>query len=366
MTARERAGLRVQIVSYMEYHPLRATASHTAAGSFGPYAKYATGLFTSRILRFRGFRVAIGAVALMFFIAVPLVAEQSLPGDTLYPIKVRFNEGIHAQLLFSPYEKMQWEARRVERRIAEARLLVQEGKLTEERENALEETVRSHTTAFQAQLAELRESDTTGAVVAEVTLESALDVQSAVLNTELQHEASSTSPNEGNVSGIAAIVREARADVASSTDAAGDDSASCEPLSARVEENTTRIQALLQSLGSELSEAQKAEIQGRTSVVERDIRAAKKARAAHRDTLAIPLLRSALATTEKLIAFMSSFDLRSNVPLDTLVPQEVPNDEPRTETDALMTDTETQNAPEESTQPTTENDTSIVLPQSTQ
>lgn len=317
MTAHERSGLRERIVSYMEYHPLRMPMSPQHARSFGYYTKQVFALFGVQIV---SFRAIVGAGALLFFIAVPFVAEHALPGDTLYPIKVRFNEGVRSQLLFSPYEKMEWETQRVERRVAEARLLVKEGKLTEENENALEDTIRSHTTAFQAQLAALRQNDATDIAVAEVTLESALDVQSAVLNTEIAHEASATSPNEGNVSGLAAIVREARDDVALSTDNASS-TASYEPLAARIEENTTRMHALSQSLDGELTEVQKADIQERTSAVGAGVTAAKKAYKAKKIQPAIMLLREALATTEKLIAFMSSIDLRANVSLDALVPQ---------------------------------------------
>lgn len=322
MTACERDNLRERILSYMEYYPLRMPIISKRTRSFEQYTKRVSGLFGSRTVRFRAIA---GAFVLLFFIIVPLVAEQALPGDTLYPIKVRFNEGIRSQLLFSPYEKMQWETKRVERRIAEARLLVKEGKLTEEKVNTLEEIVRAHAAAFQAQLAELRESDAMSAAIAEVTLESALDVQSAVLNTEIAEEASSTSPNEGDVSGLAAIVREARADVASSTDEASG-IASYEPLTARVEENTTRIHALSQSLMNELTESQKTEIQERTTRVNADIVAAKKVHEVAENDAAITLLRNTLATTEKLIAFMSSIDLRSNVLLDTLVPQQVPDE----------------------------------------
>jgi hypothetical protein len=322
MTAREREILREKLISYMEYHPLRMPLSQKHVRSVGQYTRLITFFYTARTFRLR--RIA-GTFALLFFITIPVFAEQALPGDTLYLVKVRFNEGIRSQLAFSPYEKMQWETTRIERRIAEARLLVKEGKLTEEKENTLEESIRSHTSAFQEQLAELRESDATGAAVAEVTLESALDVQSAVLNTEIAQEASATSPNEGSVSGIAAIVREARSEVVSSTDDTNG-IVSYEPLSARVEENTTRIQALSQSLENELTEPQKSEIEERMTQVDADIVAAEKVHDAGDNDAAMALLRNALGTTEKLIAFMSSIDLRANVSLDALVPQQTPDE----------------------------------------
>lgn len=318
MTARERERVRERIISYMEYHPLYMPVPKKRLWSlvFNYHTSYVTALFGSRITRFH---TLVGAVMLVFVTAVPLVAEHALPGDVLYPVKVRFNEEIRSQLLFSPYEKVQWETERVERRIAEARLLVKEGKLTEEKTHTIEETVRSHTAAFQAQLAELRESDATSAAIAEVTVQSALDVQSAVLDTDIAHATSSTTPNTGDVIGLAAIVREASADVASSTDT-GNTLASYEPLAARLEENTTRIHVLLRDLADELTEEEKAEIQERTANIEEAIVVAGKAHATQEDNVAVPAFQNALAMTEKLIAFMSDVDLRSSVPLDVLIP----------------------------------------------
>lgn len=318
MTARERDCLRGRILSYMEYHPLHMPIPKKPVRSliFGYHTRHLTALFGSRMTRFHTF---VGVVALVFVTVVPAIAEHALPGDVLYPVKVRFNEGIRSQLLFSPYEKIQWETERFERRIAEARLLIKEGKLTEEKKHTIEETVRSHATAFQAQLAELRENDATGAAIAEVTVQSALDVQSAVLSTDIAHAASSTAPNTGDVSGLAAIVREASADVTSSTDMRNA-LASYEPLAARLEENTTRIHVLSRDLADKLTGEGKAEIQERTASIEKAIVAAGKAHATRKDSAAIPALQNALAMTEKLIAFMSDVDLRSNVSLDVLIP----------------------------------------------
>lgn len=319
MTAHERDRLRERIVSYMEYHPLHIPTpqEHVWSLIFGCNVRYLTTLFRSRTIRFH--TMLVGTVALMFVTAVPLIAEHALPGDVLYPVKVRFNEEIRSQLLSSPYEKIQWETERVERRIAEARLLVQEGKLTEEKKHTIEETVRSHATAFQDQLAELRESDAASAAIAEVTVQSALDVQSAVLDSDIAHTASSTALNIEDVGGLAAIVREASADVALSTDT-GNTLASYEPLAARLEENTTRIHVLSDDLADKLTAEEKAEIQERTTNIEGTIVVAEKAHATRGDSAAVLALQNALAMTEKLIAFMSDDDLRSSVPLDVLIP----------------------------------------------
>lgn len=316
LTPRERHALRERILSYMEYHPLRMPIPKKRAQFFKHCGVYVGALLRSRATLFR---VAAGACAVVLLLAVPFAAEQALPGDTLYLIKVRVNEGVRARLLSLPYEKLQWETERIERRIAEARLLVKEGKLTKEKEDALEETIRSHASAFQEQLAQMRKGDGADVAVAEVTLESALDVQSAVLDFEIGQAASSGSANEGDVKELVAIVREARADVVSAT-SRDTTVVSYAPLVARVEENTTRMHVLLDDIANELTEEQKSEIQKRIDTIDAVIATAQKAHEAASNEEATPLLREVLATTEKLIAFMSDIELRSSVALDALVP----------------------------------------------
>ncbi|MBP9749937.1 MAG: hypothetical protein KBD21_04380 [Candidatus Pacebacteria bacterium] len=312
MTARERDVLRERIVSYMEYHPLHMPVVPKVQ-SFQYYAARTISSFGSWTMRARSLA---SAAAVFLFIAIPVAAEQALPGDALYPVKVRLNEGIRAQLTFSPYEKMQWETKRIERRVAEARLLAQEGNLTEEKEEVLEATAREHASSFQAQLAEMRVDDEEGAALAEVALESALEVQSAVLASDADVQAFSTTTNGGNVNGLAEIVRTARNDVASSATS----TPSYERLIGRVEENTTRMYVLVDSLNGELTEAQEREVMERTARVDADIIAAKEAYVRGEHDAAVATLRHVLATTEKLIAFLNSIDIRASVSLQALVP----------------------------------------------
>ncbi len=51
-------------------------------------------------------------------------AESALPGDLLYPVKVSVNEPVVTLLQHTPQEKARWAARKLERRLDEARVLV--------------------------------------------------------------------------------------------------------------------------------------------------------------------------------------------------------------------------------------------------
>lgn len=76
-------------------------------------------------------------VPALSFVAVILIAgggtsiaaEYALPGDPLYPIKVRFNEPLVGLLNAAPPLKAAWQVRVVERRLEEADKLALQGKL---------------------------------------------------------------------------------------------------------------------------------------------------------------------------------------------------------------------------------------------
>lgn len=314
LSARERRDLRARLVSYMEYHPLALPVPrprrHTAAHQI---------LNSLRALRAQvRLRPLAGALAVLVLVAVPVAAEYALPGDTLYPVKVRFNEGVRSSLALSPYEKLEWESARVERRISEARLLADEGRLTAETQESLAATVREHTAAAQKQIVELSESDASGAAIAAVTLESALEVQTAVLSSDASTTTEAV-PVGTDSRVIVAALRTASSDVASTTEAGT--APSYERLVARIEEDTTRIHALRAGLAGTLGDALSAEIDTRMVRIDDAIIAAQAAHDAGEEERALKTLRQALAISQKLIAFMSDIDVRSKVSLDTLLPE---------------------------------------------
>jgi hypothetical protein len=75
-------------------------------------------------------------------------AENALPGEVLYPIKTRFIEPVIDTVSFSPVAELEWEEKKVERRIMEAEALAQEDKLDEEKTIELERRIQKSSAAF--------------------------------------------------------------------------------------------------------------------------------------------------------------------------------------------------------------------------
>lgn len=94
----------------------------------------------------------IAAVLLALSGGTSYAAENSLPGDLLYPVKITVNENVRAALVLSPQAKVEWEAKVAERRLQEAEQLAALGKLSEEKAGQLEEKFGKQSAKVQERL----------------------------------------------------------------------------------------------------------------------------------------------------------------------------------------------------------------------
>lgn len=80
---------------------------------------------------------------------ISYAAEGSLPGDTLYPVKVHVNEKVQSALALSDESEARLQTRLVERRLHEAESLAENNELNEERKDALELRINEHGEIFE-------------------------------------------------------------------------------------------------------------------------------------------------------------------------------------------------------------------------
>ncbi len=355
LSASEREDLRGRIVSYMEYHPVPKNMKKTVKEPTiisEPYKVIK--------INFSYLSSLFGALTIMLFIIVPVVAERAVPGDTLYPVKVQFNEEVRSTLAFSPYAKVEWETERLERRLAEARLLADEGRLTGEIEAKVAQAVQGHSEAAQQGIATLRESGSDEAAMVEIVFASALEVQSEVLESR-----EGQAGEEGrSVAVLADVLAEAHSEVEAAQETADP---SYEKLVAWIEMETTKAQELFTSVKSSASRDEMADIKRRfediqrkvveadilytnsssepeTVVIEEDISEPMGTTTGSttaelltepvgttteptaeevvfdNEQAAKSLLKVALTDTQKLISFMTDIDVRTSVTVEELVP----------------------------------------------
>lgn len=315
LTMGEKADLQARVVSFMEYHPLpveRATKKSTPRS-------VSTETFSLIRIPSQYFKLTAAAFAFLFVVGVPTLAERAIPGDILYPIKVQVTEEIRGSLKSGGYEKVVWETQRLERRVSEARQLAQAGLLTPEVEAQVLEAVKVHQGAAEDEIATLRTTDAEGATLAQLTLATALDIQSAVLTA---NDTASTTTGMSTVA-LAKVLLDGSREVTGKGDV---ETVSVERLQAQLEIETTRSYELLKNISPVATEQEQKDIQRRLSDLDTKMKKAM-AHSSEKPDEAKVELRAAWADVQRLISFMTDIDVRASLAIESLVPVVLTDDE---------------------------------------
>jgi hypothetical protein len=312
----EQADLRARLVSYMEYHPLPAAmkVADISNTKKAPRSTVLTEVFAQYTIPFQAL-FKFGSVAAVFvLLVVPFMAERTVPGDTLYAVKVQFNEEVRSTLTWGSYEKVEWETTRLNRRIAEARLLADEGLLTPEAEAGVAAAVREHSDNAKREIEVLRATDADEAAIATITFDSSLQVQAQVLQDGVDNT-STTTTDRGLISEALdeSLEKPLLAEEAL-IPAYG-------KLMARVEMNTTRVGELRDSLEGVVTDQGLVDVNRRIADIDRAITAAVVlSQNPDTELEARTALVDVLTRTQKLIVFMTDLEVREQVGIEAVVP----------------------------------------------
>lgn len=319
LQAVERDALKARLVSYMEYHPMPVSTPAPRKFAASQPLLFADTFKVLQIPTVPIFRWS-AAFSVLLLIMIPVLAEKTVPGDNLYAVKVRFNEEVRSSLTLDQHAKVEWETKRLNRRIAEARQLASEGKLTPEVEVQVVAAVREHTENVQKEIETLRVSDADGATLASIELNTTLELQS----TSLQEEGKTTLAAAVSDAQAATMSTQLLVDVLNETISKQDDQPdvaipSYDKIMARIEQNNTRSHELLTSIKFNDADPLKSGIDRRLQDVNRSIEQANALRSQDEVT-ASQLLINTLERTQKLIVLMSDIDVNRNVDLELVVP----------------------------------------------
>ncbi len=109
-----------------------------------------------------------------------VAANQSVPGDMLYGLKIGVNEKIEAALSFSEESRATEHLEAIAERRAEADKLRTEGKLSTETKASLNANIDAHAAAYTKALADLKANGSTEAAAnLEAKLKAAIDAATA-------------------------------------------------------------------------------------------------------------------------------------------------------------------------------------------
>jgi hypothetical protein len=150
LTADEKGAMRSRLSAYMTMRPLRARATESFAKKTGWMFRLSPKL------------MPYSAAVLSLLLAgggVSYAAEGAMPGDTLYPVKVHVNEEVRGAFTTDDEGKAAWETFRAERRLDEARTLLEEDKaVAPELLDDLEVRFAEHETRVEETITKLEEN----------------------------------------------------------------------------------------------------------------------------------------------------------------------------------------------------------------
>lgn len=147
LTDAQRARMRAAFLMHMREHPAAAPSPYP----FSFIAPFSLSLRSGIAFALAVLVVGAGGTA--------YAAEDALPGDTLYAVKVGVNEPVAGALAVTPAAKGAWHAQVAETRLAEAQTLVSEGRLTASTSDELAADFTEHASRVDEIAASLQASD---------------------------------------------------------------------------------------------------------------------------------------------------------------------------------------------------------------
>lgn len=192
-------------------------------------------------------------------------AEQSLPGDLLYPIKIEINEKVKAAFAANPKAKTELEISFVNSRLDEAEKLASRGALKADVAARLGASARVHAEKAGAEVKKIESSgDSRAALELSSNLETPLKVHARILEKMSEKAAVSGDAKAESVIGLAASVKEtgntasrARADaeatVSAEVKAKADTKGSAEGSLKAAEKKYAEVKAFIDAKSSDLS-----------------------------------------------------------------------------------------------------------------
>ena len=144
LQAREKDAIRESLLSYIEKHPVRKEMDLRLNTQTQRSMTESLSILNIFKLKPMTILVSLILMATLGLGGVSAAAENSLPGDALYPVKVGVNENIKSAVAFSQEGKADAEINKAERRLKEAEKLAVRGHFNEELKSRVDARFQNH------------------------------------------------------------------------------------------------------------------------------------------------------------------------------------------------------------------------------
>lgn len=217
LTNSERDNMRAYLKSFLSSHPAHAPFSIRALDwAEATFIRSATGE------RFAYGKLAGASLVLILFtgMGTSYAAQNALPGQALYGVKVNLNEVVEGAFALSPVARAEFDAELTTRRLEEAEVLAAANQLTPEVSSELQTRINESASSFNGNIALLAQN--------EDGLSAAADVQSdleATLSAHANVLAAITATIPETKVALAPIISTVETHVASARQARDDDTA---------------------------------------------------------------------------------------------------------------------------------------------
>lgn len=246
LSEKEKSLIRSRIMEFISFNPIRSRMPRLSERSY------------ISIFEVRHFAKAAAFVLIIAVVAggsgVSFAAQNSLPGDALYPIKVNVNEAIEESLARSPEARVAIQSKKVERRLEEAQTLSKDNKLSNDNQKIVIAQIEEHIEELEKEIDILR-GDGEVEIVLEATakLTPVMEAHKDIL--EKSKNGDSEGENEGTENLIAQVESGIRAVEMEENAAIADVSAETE-----IDASTTMMMSKAEDLEDEIKDDAKETI----------------------------------------------------------------------------------------------------------
>ncbi len=153
LTSEEKNAIRGRVADFASSNLISIKSINNMENNFG------TNIPTSSSFAWSSFIYKIAVPALLLLVVVgggtSYLAEKSLPGDALYPVKLNVNEKMQSVLAFNEKDSAMVDLNQAVRRLTEAETLALSGKLTAEQDSEIKTNFSKEVESFNSQVSKI-------------------------------------------------------------------------------------------------------------------------------------------------------------------------------------------------------------------